>query len=424
MRVLQVNKFFYEKGGTERYFFSVSRALERRGHTVVHFSMRHPDNLASPYSDYFVSSREYSNRGGKFNDISDGLSFIRSREAARNIARLVGKTRPDVAHLHNIYHQITPSILPVLRGAGIPVVMTLHDHKLICPNYSLFDGRTYCYRCRGGRFHRAAATRCNEGSFARSLLLSIEAYWQKFTRVYDGVGVFVAPSRYMRGMFLAEGYSPDRVVYIPPFVGADESTPKVGPAGPTRQGKGAECAVEPPPDRFILYFGRLGAEKGLFSLLDAVSGLGDVPLVVCGDGPLRRSLEARAAKTVPGRIRFMGHLGMSGVDAVVRRASAVVLPSIAAENAPYTVLEAMAAGVPVIVSNVGGLPELAEAGGGLVFTAGSAGELAERIREVWENPTLASEMGAKGRRFVSEELREDRHIARLENVYRKAVGPR
>jgi glycosyltransferase involved in cell wall biosynthesis len=421
MRVLQVNKFFYEKGGTERYFFSVSRALERRGHTVVHFSMRHADNLASPYSDYFVSPREYSNRVGKFDDIPDGLSFIRSREAAGNIARLVEKTRPDVAHLHNIYHQITPSILPVLRGAGIPVVMTLHDHKLICPNYSLFDGRTYCYRCRGGRFHRAAATRCNEGSFGRSLLLSIEAYWQRFTRVYDGVGFFVAPSRYMRGMFLAEGYSPDRVVYIPPFVEADEAAAKAGTARPIA---GAESAAGPTPDRFILYFGRLGAEKGLFSLLDAVSGLGDVPLVVCGDGPLRRSLEARAAKAAPGRVRFTGHLGVSALDAVIRRASAVVLPSVAAENAPYTVLEAMAAGVPVIVSDAGGLPELAEAGGGLVFAAGSAGELAERIREVWENPALAGEMGAKGRRFVSEELTEDRHIARLEDMYRKAVGPR
>jgi glycosyltransferase involved in cell wall biosynthesis len=418
MRVLQVNKFFYGKGGTERYFFSVSRALERRGHAVVHFSMRHPDNLASPYSDYFVSPREYSNRGGKFDDIPAGLSFIRSREAARNIARLVEKTRPDVAHLHNIYHQITPSILPVLRGAGIPVVMTLHDHKLICPNYSLFDGNGYCYRCRGGRFHRAAATRCNEGSFARSFLLSIEAYWQRLTRVYDGVRFFISPSRYLRDMFVAEGYSPDRVVYLPPFVAGEEAAADGG-------GGAVSAAVSGDlPDRFILYFGRLGSEKGLFTLLDAVSCLEQVPLVVCGDGPLRESLQVHAAKAAPGRVRFSGHLGASDLEAVIRRAAAVVLPSIAAENAPYTVLEAMAAGVPVIVSKAGGLPELAEAGGGLVFSAGSAGELAERIREVWANPELAKEMGGKGRRFVSEELREDRHIARLESVYGKAVGPR
>jgi glycosyltransferase involved in cell wall biosynthesis len=149
-----------------------------------------------------------------------------------------------------------------------------------------------------------------------------------------------------------------------------------------------------------------------------------VPLVVCGDGPLRTALEARAAKIAPGRALFTGHLGKSDLDEVVARAAAVALPSIAAENAPYTVLESMGAGVPVIVSNAGGLPELAASGGGVVFKAGSAAELAARIREVWENPALAREMGAKGKRFVSEELREDRHIARLEDVYQKAIAPR
>jgi glycosyltransferase involved in cell wall biosynthesis len=386
--------------------------------------MRHPGNLPSPDSDCFVSTKEYANRGGKLDDVADGFSFIRSREAARNIARLLERKRPDVAHLHNIYHQITPSILPVLRRAGVPVVMTLHDHKLICPNYSLFDGKSYCYRCRGGRFHRAAFARCNEGSFTRSLLLSIEAYWQKLTRVYDAIEYFIAPSLYMRGMFLAEGYSQDRVVHIRPFVEGVEGGCKRAPLEGADGEDGAAGAAARLPDRYILYFGRLGAEKGLFSLLEAVSALDGVPLVVCGEGPLRPALEARAAEIPGGRVRFTGHLGKAALDAVVRRAAAVVLPSTAAENAPYTVLEAMAAGAPVIVSNAGGLPELAEAGGGRVFEAGRAAELSARIREVWDDPALAREMGAKGRRFVGEELTEDRHMALLEAVYRKAAAPR
>ena len=129
----------------------------------------------------------------------------------QSLKRLLERSKPDVAHLHNIYHQITPSIIPVLRQAGVPVVMTLHDYKLICPNYSLFDGTAYCYRCRGKRFHHAATTRCHDGSFAKSLLLSIEAYWQKRTRVYDDVRFFLAPSRYIRDVFIAEGFSADRV---------------------------------------------------------------------------------------------------------------------------------------------------------------------------------------------------------------------
>jgi len=417
MHVLQINKFFYEKGGTERYFFSVSRALEKRGHTVIHFSMRHPENLDSPYADYFVSQKDYANRGGRRRDIHAGISFVRSREAARNLSRLVEKTRPEIAHLHNIYHQITPSILPVLRDAGVPVVMTLHDHKLICPNYSLFDGESYCYRCRGARFHRAAAVRCNEGSFARSLLLSIEAYWQKLTRVYDGVRFFIAPSRYLREMFVAEGYSPERVVYLPPFVAAENGLGRSGKCGAEGSGPGTL------PERYILYFGRLGAEKGLFTLLEAVSGV-DVPLVVCGTGPLEGALTERAATIGGGRVHFTGHLDKKELDSVVRRSAAVVLPSICAENAPYTVLEAMAAGVPAIVSNMGGLPELVRAGGGLVFEGGNASELATRIRELWENPALGEDIGLRGKRFVAEKLTEKRHVAALERVYRRAVDAR
>jgi glycosyltransferase involved in cell wall biosynthesis len=417
MHVLQINKFFYEKGGTERYFFSVSRALEKRGHTVIHFSMRHPENLDSPYADYFVSQKDYANRGGRLGDIHAGISFVRSREAARNLSRLVEKTRPEIAHLHNIYHQITPSILPVLRDAGVPVVMTLHDHKLICPNYSLFDGKSYCYRCRGGRFHRAAAVRCNEGSFARSLLLSIEAYWQKLTRVYDGVRFFIAPSRYLREMFVAEGYSPERVVYLPPFV---ENGDDPGRAGARAREDTSAVWL---PDRYVLYFGRLGAEKGLITLLEAISRV-DVPLVVCGTGPLRRALEERAARVAGGRVHFTGHLEKQELAGIVRRAAAVVLPSMCAENAPYTVLEAMAAGVPAIVSNTGGLPELVRAGGGMVFAAGNAPELATRIRELWENPALGEEIGLRGKRFVAEKLTEKRHVDELETVYRRAVDAR
>ena len=218
MRVLQVNKFFFDKGGTERYLFALSDALEARGHKVIHFSMHHPDNRPSPYADYFVAQKDYEHPDSPLARLAMGSSFIRSREAASRIRSLIEATRPDIAHLHNIYHQITPSILPILKRAGIPVVMTLHDYKLICPNYSLFDGSSYCYRCRGGRFYRAPLTRCRDGSIVLSALVSAEAYWQKLTGVYESVVYFLSPSRFIRNTFVAEGYSRDRVIYLPAFV--------------------------------------------------------------------------------------------------------------------------------------------------------------------------------------------------------------
>ena len=412
MHILQVNKFFYEKGGTERYFFSVSRALEKRGHTVSHFSMEHPDNLESPFSRFFVSERDYGRRWMRFKDVRAGLSFIRSAEAANNLDRLLEEHKPDIAHLHNIYHQITPSIIPVLKRARVPVVMTLHDYKLICPNYSLFDGKAYCYRCRGRRFHRAVTTRCRDGSFARSLLLSIEAYWQRLTRVYDNVSVFIAPSRYIRDAFIAEGFSPERVVYQAPFVASDETVAGGSPQPP---------ALDELPDKYVVYFGRLSPEKGLFALFEAIGRLARVPLVVCGDGPLRKALEDEASR---GRVRihFTGHLGKAALGRVVGRAVAAVLPSESPENAPYTVLEAMAMGVPVIVSNMGGLPELARMGGGIVFAAGDAIGLAEKLHDLWDNHNLAADIGRRGREVVRGQLTEDRHMEGLESVYRRTLG--
>lgn len=412
MQVLQVNKFFYEKGGTERYFFSVTRALEKRGHAVSHFSMRHPDNLESPFARSFVSEKNYAAKGTRLEDIPAGLSFVRSKEAASNLERLIESRKPDIAHLHNIYHQITPSIIPVLKRAGVPFVMTLHDYKLICPNYSLFDGRAYCFRCRGGRFYKAATTRCRDGSFTKGLLLSIEAYWQKLSRVYDDVRFFLAPSRYIHDAFTAEGFPPDRVVYLAPFVTPGDADTDSAHGTPVLEGL---------PEKYVVYFGRLSIEKGLSTLFDAIARLARVPLVVCGDGPLRKRLEEEAART-RSRVHFTGYLEKPVLDAVVRRSTVAVLPSESPENAPYTVLEAMALGVPVVVSNMGGLPELARMGGGIVFTAGDAAGLAETLYDLWDNQSLAADIGRRGRRAATEELGEDRHMDGLVSVYRKALG--
>jgi glycosyltransferase involved in cell wall biosynthesis len=373
--------------------------------------MQHPDNLESPFAPFFVSQKRYAGHGARLDDIRAGLSFVRSKEAAASLKRLLEKSKPDVAHLHNIYHQITPSIIPVLGEAGVPVVMTLHDYKLICPNYSLFDGTAYCYRCRGKRFHRAATARCHDGSFAKSLLLSIEAYWQKRTRVYDGVRFLLAPSRYIRDAFLAEGFSAKRVVYLPPFAPEDEAAADSASAG---------ALLDTLPKRYIVYFGRLSPEKGLLTLLDAVGRVMRAPLVVCGDGPQRNALEERARERAT-RVQFTGHLAKPVLRAVVERSAAVVLPSESPENAPYTVLEAMAMGVPVIVSSMGGLPELVGRGGGVVFEAGDAAELAAKIYELWEDATLAGEIGRCGKRVATEQLTEKRHIDDLVSIYEKAV---
>jgi glycosyltransferase involved in cell wall biosynthesis len=413
MVVLQVNKFFWLKGGSERYFFSVSDELESRGHAVAHFAMEHPGNRLSPYSKYFVRRRDYDSPAGPLRTLAQAASFIRSKEAAQKITELVRDHRPDVAHLHNTYHQLTPSIIEALAAAGVPVVMTLHDYKLNCPNYCHFARGEYCYRCQGGRYYNAARVRCSGDSFARSALLSVEAYWQKRTGVYGRVRRFIAPSRFMRDHTAAAaadiGIDPARVVYLPSF------------CPPSQAGSGLDkdeqAVLDRLPETFVLYFGRLSVEKGLDSLLDAAQRLPDVPFVLCGDGPHREALEVDIKGRGLKNVEFTGYANKPLLERIVARSRLTVLPAIWPENAPFTVIEAAAAGVPQVVSDMGGLPEMADIVSGVVFRRGDGADMAAKIKELWDDPAGAAARGQAGRLAAVEYFDTDRHMDALLRIY-------
>jgi glycosyltransferase involved in cell wall biosynthesis len=412
MDILLINKFFYEKGGTERYFFSLSDALQEHGHRVTHFSMRHASNLPSPYERYFVREKRYDESAGIRANFSRGLSFVRSKEAAKSIAELLRDHPPHIAHLQNIYHQITPSIIPVLREAGIPVVMTLHDYKLICPNYTLLAAGKYCDRCVGGKYYHAPFVRCNGGVLLRSALLAFEAYWQKWTHVYDGIGCFLAPSHFMRERFIDAGFDPERVIYLPAFV----------PQGDAGVREGVKSGAWPAlPQKYILYFGRLSREKGLFTLLAALKKCDGVSLVMAGDGPERHRL-VEYVRTNNLNVSFTGYLQKPALDEVIARARAVVLPSEWPENAPFTVIEAAALGVPVIVSNMGGLPELAGYFDGIVYPSGDSAVLAQAIQELWSSDALAERTGRKAASEARVRFDKATHIRSLEKIYKRVMG--
>ncbi len=416
MDILQVNKFFFEKGGAERYLFSLTDALEERGHRVIHFSMSHPDNRPSPYESYFVNEKRYGDSLGFKEMISAGGSFIRSREAAGKMAQLIASHRPEIAHFHNIYHQITPSVIPVLKKAGIPIVMTLHDYKLICPKYCFFAGGVYCERCLGGKFYHAALTRCSGGSLLRSALLSLEAYWQKWTRVYDGIDLFLAPSRFIRDLFVQAGFDAGRIVHLFSFVAKNDVSRDDASKGDT----GRDELLSSIPNEYVLYFGRLSEEKGLLTLLSAIRQCGEVPLVLAGEGPQLDELR-RYAESNHLPVHFIGYLRKPALDHVIRRARTVIQPSEWPENAPFTVLEAAFLGVPAIVSDMGGLPEQAERLSGLVFSCGDSTALAEKIRRVWSDAEYARRLGESAAGAMKEYYSKEKHVEQLESIYRRVI---
>lgn len=387
MKILVVNKFYWPKGGSERVLFDLADAYAAAGHDVIPFAMAAPENLPTPWAPRFAPGVRYDEARG-LGALSAAVRAIYSRPAKRALASLLDDARPDVAHLHNFHHQLSPSIVDALREAGVPAVHTLHDYKVICPNYLLYTEGAVCRRCVSGSFHHAVVHRCVRGSVAASALAALEMTIHRARRTLErGIARFVSPSRFLAEQLAEAGAPRDRIRVVPN--GVDPA------AFPVAEGRG---------DGF-LYVGRLSHEKGIATLLDAIGKVDGARLAVLGAGPMEDALRARAGRVAPGRVEFAGHLPREELLERLRGARAVVLPSEWYENAPLSALEAQACGVPVIAARIGGLPEIVRDGRtGLLFRPGSADELAVQIARLAHEPGLAEQLGRGGRRVIEEEF--------------------
>ncbi|MHB0976430.1 MAG: glycosyltransferase [Candidatus Aquicultorales bacterium] len=398
--VLSVNKFHYVRGGAERVALEEQELLKGRGHKVYPFSMRHGENRSSATERFFVSNVDFGAAGGGLAKVRASARVIYNLEAKRKIKALVDEVKPDVAHLHNICHQLSPAVIDGLRQSRLPVVMTLHDYKLICPNQVLFvDGRT-CERCGGKSFYNAVFHRCTKGSAAASLVNCVEMYLHKALETYGrGVQVFISPSAFLIDKLREHGFAHPRLMHIPNFV--DPGSFKVSSGRPG-------CFV---------YVGRLSGGKGLLTLVRAAARLPSIRLDLIGEGPLRESLEA----SKPANVTLHGHLSPRRLRSMVEKAAAVVLPSEWYENCPMVVLEAFAMGKPVIASRIGGIPELIEDEvDGLLFDPGDDEALESRILRIASFPDEAGEMGRAGRRKAEIRYSPENHYERLIDAYEEA----
>jgi len=402
MKIVQANKFYFLKGGAERYFLDLSELLSARGHEVIPFSMSHPDNLDTEFAEYFPGRIDYDVRDGL--GLGKALRTIYSREARRMMERLLEDEKPDLVHLHNIYHQLTPSILLALRRRRVPVVQTLHDYKLICPSYLMIAAGDPCERCKGGKFFMAALTRCHRKSFAASSVVALEAYVHRLLRSHEAVRLFLCPSEFIMKKFIQFGFPRERMLRIPYFIPLDRYQP------------------EYEPGRYYLYLGRLSREKGLSTLLDAAARARGVPLKIAGDGPLRGELLRRIELEKLDWVSYVGFSSGDELRELVRGATFTVVPSEWYENYPFSILESFALGKPVLGSAIGGIPELVVEGEtGYLFPVRDAGRLAERIALLYSERSRTKQMGVRARAFVEAELNPDRHLDLLSEAYARAA---
>jgi len=416
MKVLQVNRFFSNRGGAETVFFKTIGLLERSGHEVVTFSMRDPDNLPSPYSDYFVEQVDL--RGNR--RLAGNLQPARwlaasralySREARRKIEALIEATKPDVAHLHSIYHQLSPSIFGALRRHRIPTVLTLHDYKLVCPSSLMFANGSICERCRGGKFYHAVLQGCVHGSHLKGAFCATESYLHTALGLYKkGVDIYVAPSQFMKGQMAKFGLDAERIVHVPNPLDIEGYKPSDSHEG------------------YFVYTGRLEPAKGVATLLRAVAAstkARSVELRVAGDGEQRAELEAFCRAEGLSNVKFLGWLPQEELASLLRRALFAVVPSQWYEVFSLATLEAQAFGKTVIAARIGGIPELVTDGDdGLLFEPGDVEGLSGKIETLLSDPDRAVEMGRRARQRAEKASDPAQQYRQLMAVYDRAMRMR
>jgi glycosyltransferase involved in cell wall biosynthesis len=339
-------------------------------------------------------------------DLTGGLSTARrmtfsSRERSE-VESLVDRFRPDVIHLHNAYPALGPSVHLVAHKRAIPLVMTMHNFRLRCPNGYMFTEGEPCRRCEGGLYHNAVIHRCFPSrSQAMGYATALWAH-RVLMRLDDKVDLYMTPSDFMRRRMLDWGFEDSRVEVVRNFTTGLKRSERLGSYG--------------------LYLGRISSEKGIDVLLRSLSKAGDPPFKVAGDGPVLNALQELAAGLGLHHTEFLGRLSRDEVERTLADARYVALPSSWDENAPLAALEAMASGKPLLVTSTGGLVELVENGEGLECPIGDVDAIAAAIVRLSTEDDLCRALGERAVKRADSDFTPEAHLGRLQAVYEKCLA--
>ncbi len=410
MKILQINKFFYLKGGSERYFFDLADLLSQNKEQVFVFSMKSSENFDYPGQENFVEEVDLSKNQGWIKDIQKAVKIFWNKEAAKKLEKIIIQEKPDLAHLHNFFGQLSPSIIYTLKKYQIPIVITLHDYKWMCPNYTFFSQGQVCYDCLNNRNYRNCLTKkCIKNSYLKSGLGYLEAKWQKdILKLSDKIDFFIAPSRFIKNKLKESGIESSKIKQIPNFINRDwidfkDDTKTIRP--------------------YFLYFGRLSQEKGIQLLINAFLKIAeDYPnwdLKIAGEGPEYFKIAQLAEENA--QIQMLGQIKGKNLKSLINQSYAVVVPSLWPENFPYTVLESFALAKPVIAAKTGGLIEmLNQEKNGLLFKRADSEDLKEKLIWAIKHFKKMQDKGKAAQMDLLKKYQPSSHYEKISRVYQQA----
>ncbi len=369
MRILEINKFNFAKGGADKFFLDICKLFESCGHEVAVFSMKHSKNLPSPFEKYFVSTAGYTSEYAFWQKIKGAFRMFYSMEAKRKINKILDDFNPDIVHIHNIYHQLSPCILFEIKKRKIPIIMTVHDYKLINPNYNLFSRGEFYDGCRNGKFYECFFDKCVKDSYAKSFLAMLEAYWHDFFGTYrKNIDLYLAPSEFVKNILAERGIDEKKIKVLPHFSAASIQ----------------KEINKNDKERYALYFGRISKEKGVDFLIETFKKLNGVRLYLAG------SLEDGFVLEKNKNIKYLGYFNGSQLKDYIQKSLFVVSGSRLPETFGLITLEANSFGKPFVGFKTGAYSEIIEnrVNG---YLADSEEELKKAMENISNNKMVFSE---------------------------------
>lgn len=366
MKILMINKFLFPNGGSETYVFKLGDALKRYGHEVEYFGMYDERNIAGNSADAYTSNMDFHN-GAFFKKIPYSVKTIYSCEARRKIRRVLDAFQPEICHLNNFNYQLTPSIILEIKrwrkktNHPVRIVYTAHDYQLVCPNHMCrnpIKGEN-CEKCFSGNYFHCFKNKCIHASMLKSLIGMVEAFLWQFLKGYTAIDRIICCSDFMKSKLDSNPLFREKTITLRNFVDKLD-------------------IVNVKKKDYVMYVGRYHQEKGIATMVNACKELPHIPFVFAGSGPMESLLDGI------GNIKNVGFIGEMELSRLIAEARFTVCPSEWYENCPFSVMESLSLGTPVLGSNIGGIPELIQHGeNGELFRSGDSVDLACKIEYMW-----------------------------------------